>query len=74
MEKFAWFTRNVFQFLNGVFVTDIQKAVQFYFLITRSFGGRGDTFGTVKELLAELVNLCIMFLQKLRQFMKDSIQ
>ncbi len=38
-----------FQFLNGVFITDIQKAVQFYFLITRSFGGRGDTFGTVKK-------------------------
>ena len=38
-----------FQFMNGVFITDIQKAVQFYFLITRSFGGRGDTFGTVKK-------------------------
>ena len=38
-----------FQFLNGTFITDIQKAVQFYFLITRSFGGRGDTFGTVKK-------------------------
>ena len=37
------------QFLNGTFITDIQKAVQFYFLITRSFGGRGDTFGTVKK-------------------------
>ena len=38
-----------FQFLNGTFITDIQRAVQFYFLITRSFGGRGDTFGTVKR-------------------------
>lgn len=28
---------------------DIQKAAQFLFLITRSFGGRGDTFGTVKK-------------------------
>lgn len=37
------------QFLNGTFITDIQKAVQFYFLITRSFGGRGETFGTVKR-------------------------
>jgi DNA adenine methylase len=37
------------QFLNGTFITDIQKAVQFYFLITRSFGGRGETFGTVKK-------------------------
>ena len=34
-----------FQFLNGTFITDIQKAAQFLFLITRSFGGRGDTFG-----------------------------
>ena len=38
-----------FQFLNGTFITDIQKAAQFLFLITRSFGGRGDTFGTVKK-------------------------
>ena len=37
------------QFLNGTPITDIQKAVQFYYLITRSFGGRGDTFGTVKK-------------------------
>jgi hypothetical protein len=37
------------QFLKGTFITDIQKAVQFYFLITRSFGGRGETFGTVKK-------------------------
>ena len=38
-----------FEFLNATPVTDIQKAVQFYYLITRSFGGRGDTFGTVKK-------------------------
>lgn len=38
-----------FQFLKGTFITDIQKAVQFYFLITRSFGGKGSTFGTVKK-------------------------
>lgn len=38
-----------FQFLNGTFLTDIQKAAQFYFLITRSFGGKGKTFGTVKK-------------------------
>lgn len=38
-----------FQFLNGRFFTDIQKAVQFYFLITRSFGGKGSSFGTVKK-------------------------
>ena len=38
-----------FQFLNGTFITDIQRAAQFYFLITRSFGGKGKTFGTVKK-------------------------
>ena len=38
-----------FQFLNGTFITDIQKAVQFYFIITRSFGGKGSSFGTVKK-------------------------
>lgn len=37
-----------FQFMNATPVTDIQKAVQFYYLITRSFGGKGNTFGTVK--------------------------
>ena len=38
-----------FQFMNGSFITEIQKAVQFYFLITRSFGGKGKTFGSVKK-------------------------
>ena len=38
-----------FQYLNGTFITDIQKAAQFYFTITRSFGGKGKTFGTVKK-------------------------
>ena len=38
-----------FQFLNGTFITDIQRAVQFLFLITRSFGGLDETFGTVKK-------------------------
>ena len=38
-----------FQFMNGTFITDIQRAVQFFFLITRSFGGKGGTFGTVKK-------------------------
>lgn len=37
------------QFLNGIFITDIQCAAQFLFLITRSFGGRGEAFGTVKK-------------------------
>ena len=48
--KYLLGSREMFlQFLNGTFITDIQKAVQFYFLITRSFGGRGETFGTVKR-------------------------
>lgn len=38
-----------FQFLNGTFITDIQKAAQFLFLITRSFGGKGNTFGSVRK-------------------------
>jgi len=38
-----------FQFLNGTFITDIQKAAQFYFTITRSFGGKGKTFGVTKK-------------------------
>ncbi len=43
-------SREIFlQFLNGTFITDIQRAVQFLFLTTRSFGGRGRTFGTVKK-------------------------
>ncbi len=37
------------QFMNAKLYTDIQKAAQFLFLITRSFGGRGGTFGTVKK-------------------------
>jgi len=38
-----------FQFLNSTPITDIQKAAQFLFLITRSFGGHGNTFGTTKK-------------------------
>ena len=42
-------SREIFlQFMNSTPITDIQKAVQFYYLITRSFGGKGNTFGTVK--------------------------
>ena len=48
--KYLLGSREMFmQFLKGTPITDIQKAVQFYFLITRSFGGRGETFGTVKK-------------------------
>lgn len=38
-----------FQFLNGTFITDIQRAAQFLFLISRSFGGKGDTFGSIRK-------------------------
>ncbi len=38
-----------FQFLNGTFITDIQKAVQFFFIVTRSFGGNCRTFGVTKQ-------------------------
>ncbi len=37
------------QFMKLEPVTDIQNAAKFLFLITRSFGGRGQTFGTVKK-------------------------
>lgn len=37
------------QFLNSKPITDVQKAAQFFFLITRSFGGKGSTFGCVKK-------------------------
>lgn len=36
------------QYLNSTPVTEIQKAARFLFVISRSFGGRGATFGTVK--------------------------
>jgi len=48
--KYLLGSREMFlQFLQAKPYTDIQKAVQFYFLITRSFGGRGETFGTVRK-------------------------
>jgi len=36
------------QFLKVEGITDIQRAVRFLFLITRSFGGRGESFGCTK--------------------------
>lgn len=36
------------QFLGMDGVTDVQRAVRFLFLITRSFGGRGEHFGCTK--------------------------
>ena len=51
--KDRWADLEIYNDLDGrlvnLFITDIQKAAQFLFLITRSFGGRGDTFGTVKK-------------------------
>ncbi len=37
------------QFMNSTPITDVQKAAKFFFLITRSFGGKGSTFGCVKK-------------------------
>ncbi len=37
------------QFMKMEPITDIQNAAKFLLLITRSFGGRGATFGTVKK-------------------------
>jgi len=37
------------QFLRMIPITDIQKAVQFFYLITRSFGGRGESFGCTRK-------------------------
>ncbi len=43
-------SREIFmQFMKQEGITDIQRAARFLFLITRSFGGRGGTFGTVKK-------------------------
>lgn len=38
-----------YQTLQNPGFTDIQKAARFMFVISRSFGGRGVTFGTVKK-------------------------
>ncbi len=37
------------QFMNLKPITDVQKAAQFFFLITRSFGGKGTSFGCVRK-------------------------
>lgn len=47
--KYILISRKIFNdFLNNKFITDIQKAASFLFLISRSFGGKGNTFGTSK--------------------------
>lgn len=38
-----------FQFMNGSFFTDIQKAAQFYFIVTRSFAGKCRAIGLTKK-------------------------
>ncbi|OGI31343.1 MAG: hypothetical protein A2287_02750 [Candidatus Melainabacteria bacterium RIFOXYA12_FULL_32_12] len=43
-------SREIFeQMLDYEGMTDIQKAARFMYIITRSFGGRGESFGTVKR-------------------------
>ena len=49
--KYLLGSREIFmQFLNMVGITDIQRAAQFLFLITRSFAGMGENYGTVKKV------------------------
>lgn len=49
--KYLLGSREMFmQFLNGAVLTDIQKAVQFFFIVTRSFGGNCRTFGVAKRV------------------------
>ena len=38
-----------FQFMNGTFITDIQKAAQFYFIVTRSFAGKCEAIGLTRK-------------------------
>ena len=48
--SFMLSSRELFlQMMQNPGITDIQKAARFMFLITRSFGGRGTNFGTVKR-------------------------
>ena len=48
--KYLLGSREMFlQFMKMDGITDIQRAARFLFLITRSFGGRGETYGTVKK-------------------------
>ncbi|MEI8389566.1 MAG: DNA adenine methylase [bacterium] len=48
--KYLLGSREMFiQFLKMIPITDIQKAVQFFYLITRSFGGRGESFGCTRK-------------------------
>lgn len=48
--KYLLGSREMFlQFMKMDGITDIKRAARFLFLITRSFGGRGETYGTVKK-------------------------
>ncbi len=48
--RFMLGSRELFDnFLYQEGLTDIQRAARFMYLITRSFGGRGGTLGTVKR-------------------------
>ncbi|HSA05669.1 MAG TPA: DNA adenine methylase [Candidatus Gastranaerophilales bacterium] len=48
--RFMLGSRELFEeFLYQEGLTDIQRAARFMYVITRSFGGKGSTFGTVKK-------------------------
>lgn len=54
------------EFLNTNYHTDIQKAVKFYYLVNRSFGGKQKDFGTskvsprasIKNSLSTITDIC----------------
>lgn len=51
--KYLLGSREMFtQYLNGTFLTDIQRAVQFFFIVTRSFGGNCRTFGVSRRKMS----------------------
>lgn len=54
-------------------ITDTQKAAKFLFLITRPFGGRGETFGTVKKSSGG-AKVSEIFCLKLMQYIKGLIK
>lgn len=48
--KYLLGSREMFsQFMNGTFITDIQKAAQFYFIVNRSFGSKCRAIGLTKK-------------------------
>ena len=60
-----------FQFMNGTFITDIQKAAQFYFIVTRSFAGKCEAIGLrlfLLELLFFTYHFILIRFNRLNQF------